>query len=373
LANLRVLELGGIGPGPHAAMLLADLGADVVRVERPGGGLQVLPPGARDWMLRGVRIVAADLKDPAGKAAVTELLATADVLIEGFRPGVAERLGIGPDEASVVNPELIYARMTGWGQDGPLAQSAGHDINYIGLTGGLNAFRTAGGRPVPPINMFGDFGGGSLYLVVGILAALHERAGSGRGQVVDGAIVDGTASLLQMIWSLRAAGIWSDAPAANLLDTGAPFYDTYECSDGGWVAVGALEPQFYRALVAGLALADEDLPHQHDVAGWPLLRKRFTETFAARTRDEWALHFAGRDACVTPVLSFAEVAEHPQIRARRTVVELDGVVQSAPAPRFSRSDPGLPTSPAQVPTPVAEVLEQWRSREAGPADGGPAS
>jgi alpha-methylacyl-CoA racemase len=301
---------------------------------------------------------------------VTELLAAADVLIEGFRPGVAERLGIGPDVASVVNPGLIYARMTGWGQDGPLAQSAGHDINYIGLTGGLNAFRTAGGRPVPPINMFGDFGGGSLYLVVGILAALHERAGSGRGQVVDGAIVDGTASLLQMIWSLRAAGIWSDVPATNLLDTGAPFYDTYECADRGWVAVGALEPQFYRALLEGLGLADEDLPRRHDVTGWPLLRKRFTEVFASRTRDQWAAHFAGSDACVTPVLSFAEVAEHPQIRARRTLLELDGVVQSAPAPRFSRSDPGLPAPPAPEPTPVAEVLEQWRSGRPEPFDDG---
>ncbi len=362
LANLRVLELGGIGPGPHAAMLLADIGADVVRVERPGGGLKVLPPGARDWMLRGVRIVAADLKDPAGKAIVEELLSVADVLIEGFRPGVAERLGIGPDDACVRNPGLVYARMTGWGQDGPLAQAAGHDINYIGLTGGLNAFRTAGSRPVPPINMFGDFGGGSLYLVLGILAALHERTGSGRGQVVDGAIVDGTASLLQMIWSLRAAGIWSDTPAVNLLDTGAPFYDTYECSDGGWVAVGALEPQFYRALLTGLDLTEEELPRQHDVAGWPVLRKRFTELFASRTRDEWAAHFADRDACVSPVLSFAEVAEHPQIRARNTLVEVDGVVQAAPAPRFSRSDPGPPAPPAEHPTAVAEVLEQWRAR-----------
>jgi alpha-methylacyl-CoA racemase len=363
LANLRVLELGGIGPGPHAAMLLADLGADVVRVQRPSGALKVLPPDARDWMLRGVRIVSADLKDPEGKAVVTELLSVADVLIEGFRPGVAERLGIGPDDASVVNPRLVYARMTGWGQDGPLAQTAGHDINYIGLTGGLNAFRTAGSKPVPPINMFGDFGGGSLYLVLGILAALYERVTSGRGQVVDGAIVDGTSSLLQMIWSLRAAGIWSDTPGVNLLDTGAPFYDTYECSDGGWVAVGALEPQFYRALLEGLDLADEDLPRQHDVTGWPLLRKRFAEIFAARTRDEWAAHFVHRDACVTPVLSFAEVADHPQIRARNTLVEVDGVVQSAPAPRFSRSDPGLPAAPAAAATPVEEVLEAWRKRQ----------
>jgi alpha-methylacyl-CoA racemase len=360
LANLRVLELGGIGPGPHAAMLLADLGADVVRVERPSGGLKMLPKGQPDWFLRGVRIVNADVKTPEGKAALDSLLGATDVVIEGYRPGVAERLGIGPEDVAARNPGAIYARMTGWGQDGPLAQRAGHDINYIGLTGGLNAFRVEGSRPVPPINMFGDFGGGSLYLVMGILAALFERQSSGRGQVVDGAIVDGTASLLQMVWNLRAAGLWSDTPAVNLLDTGAPFYDTYECADGGYVTVGSIEPQFFAALLAGLGLDPADLPDQHDRENWPVLRKRFTELFAARTRDEWAAHFAETDACVFPVLAFDEVAGHPHIAARGTVANLHGTVQSAPAPRFSRSDPGIPARPAEAPTPVADVLAGWQ-------------
>jgi alpha-methylacyl-CoA racemase len=362
LADLRVLEFGGIGPGPHAAMLLADLGADVVRIERPSEGLRLLPPGARDWMHRGRRVVSADLKSSEGKAIVDALLEMADVVIEGFRPGVAERLGFGPDSAVARNPGLIYARMTGWGQEGPLAGRAGHDINYIGLTGGLNAFRVAGSRPVPPMNMFGDFGGGSLYLVVGVLAALHERARSGLGQVIDAAIVDGTTSLLQMIWGLRAAGIWSDTPAVNLLDTGAPFYDTYECADGGHVAVGALEPQFYAALLTGLDLADEDLPAQFDVAGWPELRRRFTEVFASHTRDEWTARFAGTDACVTPVLSFAEVPEHPHIAARGTLITIDGVIQAAPAPRFSRSDPGRPSPPATEASTAEAVLLDWRAR-----------
>jgi alpha-methylacyl-CoA racemase len=360
LTNLRVLELGGIGPGPHAAMLLADLGADVVRVERPSGGLRMLPPGQPDWFLRGVRIVSADLKTEEGRATVAALLEVTDVVIEGYRPGVAERLGIGPQDVAAGNPGAIYARMTGWGQDGPLAQRAGHDINYIGLTGGLNAFRVEGSRPVPPINMFGDFGGGSLYLVMGILAALFERQSSGRGQVVDGAIVDGTASLLQMVWNLRAAGIWSDDTAVNMLDTGAPFYDTYECADGRYVAVGAIEPQFYAALLEGLGLTGEDLPGQHDPDGRPVLRKRFTELFASRTRDEWAAHFVDTDACVTPVLAFGEVATHPHIAARGTVADIHGTVQSAAAPRFSRSDPGTPRRPADAPTPLDAVLADWR-------------
>jgi len=362
LAGLRVLEFGGIGPGPHAAMLLADLGADVVRLERPTGGLRVLPPGSRDWMQRGLRIAAVDLKTPEGRAEAESLIRLADVAIEGFRPGVAERLGIGPDAASALNPRLVYARMTGWGQDGPLAQRAGHDLNYIGLTGGLNAFRVAGSRPVPPLNLLGDFGGGSMLLVVGILSALHERGRSGQGQVVDAAIVDGTATLLQMIWGLRAAGAWSDTPAANLLDTGAPFYDTYECADGRYVAVGALEPQFYAALLAGLGLADDELPGQHDRDRWPVLRKRFADMFASRTRDEWAEHFADLDACVSPVLAFDEVAGHPHIAARSTLIEVDGVVQAAPAPRFSRSAPERPAAPPEGATAVSEVLAGWRGR-----------
>jgi alpha-methylacyl-CoA racemase len=359
LQGLRVLEFGGIGPGPHAAMVLADLGADVVRVERPSGGLTVLPPDARDWLLRGRRSVAADLKDPAGLHTVRRLLDAADVVVEGFRPGVAERLGIGPDEALARNPRLVYARMTGWGQDGPLAQRAGHDINYISLTGALHSFRTAGARPTPPINLVGDFGGGSMFLVTGILAALWERSSSGRGQVVDAAMVDGTSVLMQMVWALRAQGVWRDEPASNLLDTGAPFYDTYACADGGYVAVGALEPQFYAELLTGLGLAAEALPGQYDPAGWPVLRERFTAAFASRPRDEWADAFAGTDACVTPVLSLAEAPRHPHLAARGTLTEVDGVLQAAPAPRFSRTVPDTPASPPRPGADTDTVLAEW--------------
>lgn len=364
LRGLRVVELGGIGPGPHAAMLLADLGADVVRVERPSGGLAIVPPGQLDWQLRGRRLVTADMKTDEGREAMWALLEAADVLIEGFRPGVTERMGIGPEAVHARNPRLVYGRMTGWGQDGPMAHQAGHDINYISVTGGLNAIRVrdAAGelsRPVTPLNMFGDFGGGSVFLVMGVLAALLERERSGVGQVVDAGIVDGASALLQVFWGMRAAGNWSDSPAANLIDTGAPFYDTYECADGKYVAVGSLEPQFYAALLAGLGLAAEALPAQNDRTGWPELRARFTEVFASRTRDEWAEHFDGTDACVTPVLSFAEAAGYPHLAERGTLIEIDGVTQAAPAPRFSRTAPGISAPPATEPTSVAEVLRGW--------------
>jgi alpha-methylacyl-CoA racemase len=360
LEGVRVLELPAIGPVPFLGMLLADLGAEVIRIDRLPGATGLGDALAASPLGRGRRSIGLDLRKPGAAEVALKLSDTCDALIEGFRPGVAERLGIGPAEVLDRNPRLVYGRMTGWGQDGPLAQRAGHDINYIGLTGGLNAFRVEGSRPVPPLNMYGDFGGGSLYLVMGILAALFERNTSGRGQVVDGAIVDGTASLLQMVWNLRAAGIWSDDPATNLLDTGAPFYDTYECADGRYVALGSLEPQFYAALLEGLGLTGEELPAQHDRDGWPVLRKRFTELFASRTRDEWAAHFADTDACVTPVLSFDEVPAHPHIAARGTVADIHGTVQAAPAPRFSRSDPGTPGLPAAEPTPVADVLAAWR-------------
>lgn len=364
LRGIRVVELGGIGPGPHAAMLLADLGADVVRVERPRGGLAIVPPGQRDWQLRGRRLVTADMNTDEGRAAMWSLLEVADVLIEGFRPGVAERMGIGPDEVHAVNPRLVYGRTTGWGQDGPLAQRAGHDINYISVTGSLNAMRVRDAegelsRPVAPLNLVGDFGGGSVFLVMGVLAALLERGRSGQGQVVDAAIVDGASALLQVFWGMRAAGNWSDTPAANLIDSGAPFYDTYACADGKYVAVGSLEPQFYAALLAGLGLDGEDLPAQNDQAGWPVLRARFTEVFMTRSRDVWAELFDGKDACVTPVLSFAEAAEFPHLAERATLIEIDGVTQAAPAPRFSRSTLGVPRAPAIEPTPVATVLRGW--------------
>jgi alpha-methylacyl-CoA racemase len=357
LAGLRVVELAGIGPGPHAAMILADLGADVVRVDRPSGGLQ-LGSAEADPTLRGRRRVAADLKDVAGRETVLRLVEKADVLLEGYRPGVTERLGVGPADCHARNPRLVYGRMTGWGQDGPMAPRAGHDINYISLTGALHAIGREDGRPVPPLNLVGDFGGGSMLLVVGVLAALWEAQRSGEGQVVDAAMVDGVSVLAQMVWSMLGQKLWQDRRDANLLDGHAPFYDTYTCADGGHVAVGALEPQFYAALLAGLGLDPAGLPHQYDPAGWPTLRARFTEAFAGRTRDEWAAVFADTDACVTPVLSFAEAAAHPHLTARSTIVERDGTPQAAPAPRFSRTAPELPAPPRE-PEDVDDVLADW--------------
>ncbi len=361
LVGLRVIELAGIGPGPHAAMLLADLGADVVRVERPSAGKQSLQlsPGAADQMLRGRRSVQLDLKDLSDRETLLRLVERADVLIEGLRPGVTERLGAGPADCHARNPRLVYARITGWGQDGPLAERAGHDINYIALTGVLHAIGPEDGKPVPPLNLVGDFGGGSMLLVLGVLAALWERERSGTGQVVDAAMVDGVSVLAQMFWSLRACGRWSDQRGANLLDSGAPYYDTYACADGRYVAVGALEPPFYAALLQGLGLTDMELPDQQDPAGWPVLRQRFTNAFASRSRDEWVTVFEGTDACVTPVLSFAEVPTHPHIAARDTIIEVDGVPQAAPAPRFSRTAPDLPTPPPQPGADTAEVLADW--------------
>jgi alpha-methylacyl-CoA racemase len=358
LAGLRVIELGGIGPGPHAAMLLADLGADVVRVERPSPGPQPAL-AASDQMLRTRRSVAADLKEPTGRETVLRLVERADVLIEGFRPGVTERLGLGPADCHARNPRLVYARMTGWGQGGPLAGRAGHDINYIALCGVLHAVGTAEGKPVPPLNLVGDFGGGSMFLVVGVLAAVYERERSGAGQVVDAAMVDGVSVLAQMFWSLRAGGLWNDQRGRNLLDSGAPFYDTYACADGRFVAVGALEPQFYAALLDGLGLTEEELPGQLDRAGWPVLRERFTEVFASRTRDEWMVMFEGSDACVAPVLAFSEVPTHPHIAARGTLIELEGVPQAAPAPRFSRTPTARPRPPREPGADTAAVLADW--------------
>lgn len=357
LQGLRVVELAGIGPGPHAAMILGDLGADVVRVERPAKA----PDPIRDAMLRSRRSVAADLKSPEGRQFVLDLIAKADVLIEGFRPGVTERLGLGPEDCAKVNERLIYGRMTGWGQDGPRAEQAGHDINYISLNGTLHAIGRKGERPVPPLNLAGDFGGGSMFLLVGILAALHERQTSGKGQVVDAAMIDGSSVLMQMMWSFRASGVWSDERGVNMLDTGAPYYDTYECADGRYVAVGPIEPHFYAAMLAGMGLDPAELPAQNDRDGWPTLRKVFTETFAKHDRDHWAKVFpAGSDACVTPVLSFGEVLDEPHIAERGTFygTEADGL-QPRPAPRFSRSVPGDPTPPRVPGEDTDSVLKDW--------------
>jgi alpha-methylacyl-CoA racemase len=373
LVGVRVIELAGIGPVPHAAMLLADLGADVIRVERPAGrGLQLTDSERPDQMLRGRRSVAADLKDPAGLRLVTRLLDRADVLVEGLRPGVAERLGIGPDACTGRNPRLVYARMTGWGQDGPWAGRVGHDINYVSVTGTLHAIGRAQDRPVVPLNLVGDYGGGSMFLVMGVLAALLERQTSGRGQVVDAAMVDGTGVLSQMIWALRAMGAWSDQHGVNLLDGGCPFYDTYTCADGRYVAVGALEPQFYAALLHGLELDPAQLPAQADRSGWPELRRLFTESFALRTRDQWAELFDGTDACVTPVLTFGEAPAHPHLAARAAHVILDGVPQPAPAPRFSRTPAGVPAPPPQPGADTAQVLLDWGVTAAGSPAGNPA-
>ncbi|MGX7680275.1 CaiB/BaiF CoA transferase family protein [Jatrophihabitans sp. DSM 45814] len=359
LSGLRVIELGGIGPGPHAAMMMADLGADVVRVDRPGRDDFPIPPGKVDAMLRGRRSVSLNLNDRAERKALLSLISVADVLIEGYRPGVAERLGIGPTECMNLNPRLVFARITGWGQDGPLAQLAGHDINFISLTGALHAIGRDGERPVPPLNLVADFGGGSMLVLVGILSALFERSTSGLGQVVDAAMVDGATLISQLIWSWRGAGVWSDERGVNLLDGAAPFYDTYRCADGRWIAVGALEPEFFLLLASELGLEFGPGYVHTDQANWPDQRQRFTEAFGRKTRDEWAAIFAGTDACVSPVLTFEEARANSHIVARETLIDLDGVVQPAPAPRFSRTPAGVPQPPPIPGEHTAEVIREW--------------
>ena len=355
LDGVRVIEIASLAPAPFACMILSDLGADVLRVERQESCRPDAPAPA-DPLARGRRSIGLNLKDPAGIDLLLGLAESADVLIEGFRPGVTERLGFGPAVCAERNPRLIYARMTGWGQDGPLAATAGHDIDYIAVSGALHPIGRAGERPVPPLNLVGDFGGGGMLLTVGVLAALVERTRSGRGQVVDAAMVDGSALLTAFVHGLRATGTWRDDRGVNLLDGGAPFYDTYGCADGRYVAVGALEPQFYAALLAGLGLDGADLPGQLDVDGWPVLRQRFAEVFATRTRDEWAEVFAGTDACVAPVLSMAEAPAHPHNTARRVFTDVGGVPQPAPAPRFGRSQPAAPRAPVRPGTDTDSVL-----------------
>jgi alpha-methylacyl-CoA racemase len=360
LAGLRVLELAGIGPGPFCAMMLADSGATVLRIDRPGPadrtGLASDRP-ERDLMNRGRRSAVLDLKHPRAVDALLRLAGVADVLLEGFRPGVTERIGVGPDVCLRRNPRLIYARMTGWGQHGPLAPMVGHDIGYLARTGALHALGRADGPPQFPANLLGDFGGGGMLMAYGICAALVERASSGRGQVVDAAIVDGVASLLAMPWMLMAQGHWRDERGVNLLDGGVPWYDVYETADGGWLAVGALEPRFYAALLAGLGLTDA--PAREDPRHWPELRALFTARFKERTRDEWAAAFAGTEACVEPVLSLREAVGDPHLTARQTYLSADGLTQPAPAPRFSRT-PGQLSDPPPAPGQhTAEALTDW--------------
>ncbi|WP_030483735.1 CaiB/BaiF CoA transferase family protein [Nocardioides aequoreus] len=344
LRGVRVVEIAGIGPGPHACMLLADLGADVVRVERPGGSL--MTGGATDLLNRGRPSVALDLKHPEAAGVVLDLVADADLLVEGLRPGTTERLGIGPEECLARNPRLVYGRMTGWGQDGPLARAAGHDVNYVALTGALFGLGQDPRRPHFPANLVGDFGGGSTYLVVGLLAALWEARASGEGQVVDAAIVDGTAHLNAMTSGFVAAGHHREERAVNLLEGGAPFYDLYETSDGRHVSVGALEPQFWAELVRLLELTD--VPDRDDPATWPALRELLADTFARRTLAEWTALFDGTDACVAPVLTMSEAPQHPHVAARGTFVDHGGLTQPAPAPRFSRTPASLTRPPAPV-------------------------
>ncbi|MFJ4002072.1 CaiB/BaiF CoA transferase family protein [Streptomyces sp. NPDC090023] len=357
LGGVRVVELAGIGPGPFAAMLLADLGADVVRVDRPDGpGLGIDP--ARDVTNRNKRSVVVDLKAPDGPARVLDLAERADILIEGYRPGVAERLGVGPADCHARNPRLVYGRMTGWGQDGPLADRAGHDASYIAVTGTLGMIGRPGEPPALPANLLGDYAGGSLYLVVGVLAALHHARATGTGQVVDAAIVDGTAHLSAMIHGMLAAGAWQDRRAANLLDGGCPYYGTYETDDGKYMAVGALEPRFYAEFLRLLDL-DGLADAHHDPARWPELRERVAARFKSGTRAEWTEVFEGTDACVAPVLSLREAPHHPHLAARATFTEHDGLVQPAPAPRFSATPTRVRTGPALPGTGAEDVARDW--------------
>ncbi|MFF3095656.1 CaiB/BaiF CoA transferase family protein [Streptomyces cyaneofuscatus] len=358
LAGIRVVELAGIGPGPFAAMLLADLGADVVRVDRPGGAALGIDP-AYDITNRNKRSVLVDLKGEGGAGRVLDLAERADILIEGYRPGVAERLGVGPDACLARNPKLVYGRMTGWGQDGPLAQRAGHDVAYLALTGTLSMIGKPDEPPVVPANLVGDYAGGSLYLVVGVLAALqHARTPGGSGQVVDAAIVDGAAHLASMIHGMLAAGSWQDRRGANLLDGGCPFYGTYATSDGGHMAVGPLEGRFYDEFIGLLGLADA-FPDRWELARWDELRAAVTERFATRTRAEWTETFEGTDACVAPVLSLREAPHHPHLAARSTFVEHSGITQPAPAPRFSATPVSVRSGPAQPGADTEAVAADW--------------
>lgn len=357
LRGVKVVEIAGIGPGPHACMILADLGADVIRVERPGG--QFGSGGRHDLLNRGRPSVALDLKQPAAVATVLDLVRQADLLVEGMRPGVAERLGFGPEQCHEVNPRLVYGRMTGWGQDGPLAHAAGHDMNYIAIAGALHGLGQDKTRPHFPSNLVGDFGGGSTYLVIGLLAALLEARTSGEGQVVDAAIVDGTAHLNAMTASFLASGNFREERAANLLDGGVPFYDLYETADGKHMSVGALEPQFFATFVSLLGLGD-DAPGQADLGRYDELRGLIAERFRSRTQAEWTEVFDGSDACVAPVLPISEAKDHPHLQAREVYVERDGSLQPAPAPRFSRTTPSLTSPPpATAGADTREALEAW--------------
>ena len=362
LHGIRIVEFAALGPAPMGCMILADLGAEVVRIERK------LPAGAKpaselfdpkiDILNRSRRVVSLDLKKPEGLAAAKPLAASADVLIEGFRPGVMERLGLGPDDCLAANPRLVYGRMTGWGQTGPLANSAGHDINYLSLSGALHAIGEPGGKPVVPLNLVADCGGGAMLLVVGVLAAALEARSSGKGQVVDAAMTDGSALLMTMMYTLKAMGNWTQERGSNLLDGGAHFYDTYRCADGKYISIGPIEPQFYTLFLQKTGITDPDFKQQWERARWPELKTRLAAHLETRTRDEWCALLEGSDACVAPVLDMDEAPEHPHNQARGTFIEVGGVIQPAPAPRFSRSIPAQPRPPV-VGATGADVLSDW--------------
>jgi len=359
LKGIKVVEMAGLAPGPFAAMMLADMGAQVLRVERPG---QATPPGhPRLELLNRSRLsIALDLKSPAGVGALRRLLIGADAFIEGFRPGVMERLGLGPEPCLAANPRLVYGRMTGWGQDGPLAKAAGHDINYIALTGALNSIGRRGEPPTVPLNLVGDFGGGGMYLAFGVVCALLEARQSGHGQVVDAAMVDGAASLMTYVFASHAAGAWSDKRGENVLDGDtAPWYGVYETADGRYVSVASAEPQFYAELLRLTGLAGESAPDQLDRSGWPAARKRLAEVFRGKTRAEWCAIMEGSDVCFAPVLTLDEAIAHPHNRARSAFVEVEGVTQPAPAPRFSRTAPEKPRLPTPAGKDDAGTLASW--------------
>ena len=364
LTGVKIIELAGIGPAPFCGMLLADLGADVLRIDRKSGGTRSIEiDPAADIVNRGRRSIAMDLKHPAAIEALLGLIETADVLIEGFRPGVTERMGVGPEACLARNKRLVYGRMTGWGQTGPLAQSAGHDINYLALSGALHMIGRKGEKPVPPLNLVGDMGGGGLYLAFGVMCALFEAQRSGQGQVVDAAMVEGAALQMAAILTMRAMGHWSDERGANLTDSGAHFYEVYETSDGGYMAVGAIEPQFYALLVQGAGLDAERFTRQMDASGWDDLKRELGDIFKTKTRAEWERIFDGTDACVTPVLAAGELAAHPHNRARGVYLD-DGILQPAPGPRFSRT-PGAIRRPPPLPGQhTDEALADWGFDEA---------
>ena len=357
LEGHRVVELAGIGPGPFACTILADLGCEVIRIDRLAGRCNALPDEIVNLGVRGRTTIAMDLKSSEGQEVARSLIDSADILLEGFRPGVAERLGIGPERFENSNPGLVYVRLTGWGQEGPYAGMAGHDINYIGLSGALHAIGRDGQVPVPPLNLVGDFGGGGMLLAFGMVCGLLEASQSGRGQVIDSAMTDGSAILTTFIHGLKAMGAWSTDRSANLLDTGAPFYDAYETADGRYITIGSIEPQFYSQLLAKLGWDDLDLDAQHSKATWPDLRSRLTSTFKSRTRDEWVALLEGSDVCFSPVLSMDEAPRHPHNIARQTFVEVAGITQPAPAPRFSRT-PGEATPPPAPGRDTDEVLAE---------------